>query len=77
MSQYSSNSNPDNRSLRIMLVDDDPLRASAVEESLRSSGAEVISIISSNSALLFQIEQHRPDVVLTAAGRLDPDAAAT
>ena len=50
--------------LRIMLVDDDADRASAVEASLQASGLEVVSIISSTSALLFQIEQHRPDVVL-------------
>lgn len=54
----------DNRPLRIMLVDDDAQRAAAVEQNLRASGAEVISVISSTSALLFQIEQHRPDVVL-------------
>jgi two-component system, response regulator / RNA-binding antiterminator len=47
-----------------MLVDDDPVRAASVEGSLRASGYEVLSIISSTSALLFQIEQHRPDVVL-------------
>jgi response regulator NasT len=47
-----------------MLVDDDVDRASQVEESLIASGFEVLSIISSNSALLYQIEQHRPDVVL-------------
>lgn len=47
-----------------MLVDDDPARAASVEGSLRASGYEVLSIISSTSALLFQIEQHRPDVVL-------------
>lgn len=47
-----------------MLVDDDPVRASSVGENLRASGFEVLSIISSTSALLFQIEQHRPDVVL-------------
>jgi response regulator NasT len=47
-----------------MLVDDDPVRAASVESSLRASGYEVLSIISSTSALLFQIEQHRPDVVL-------------
>lgn len=47
-----------------MLVDDDDQRAAAVEQSLRAGGAEVISVISSTSALLFQIEQHRPDVVL-------------
>lgn len=47
-----------------MLVDDDARRAAAVEQSLRAGGAEVISVLSSTSALLFQIEQHRPDVVL-------------
>ena len=47
-----------------MLVDDDADRASSVEESLRASGFDVLSIISSTSALLYQIEQHRPDVVL-------------
>jgi len=47
-----------------MLVDDDPLRTSVVEESLLASGYEVISIISATSALLFQIEQLRPDIVL-------------
>ena len=47
-----------------MLVDDDADRAASVEESLRASGFEVLSIISTTSALLFQIEQHRPDVVL-------------
>lgn len=47
-----------------MLVDDDPERAASVEAGLRASGFEVLSIISSTSALLFQIEQHRPDVVL-------------
>jgi len=47
-----------------MLVDDDAERAASVEESLRASGFEVISIISETAALLFQIERHRPDIVL-------------
>jgi response regulator NasT len=47
-----------------MLVDDDAARAASVEASLRASGFEVISIISATSALLLQIERHRPDVVL-------------
>jgi response regulator NasT len=50
--------------LRIMLVDDDAERASSLEESLRVLGFEVLSIVASTSALLFQIEQNRPDVVL-------------
>jgi len=47
-----------------MLVDDDVDRTSLVEECLVASGFDVLSIISSNSALLYQVEQHRPDVVL-------------
>lgn len=54
------------KALRVMLVDDDADRASAVEAHLQTSGFEVLSIISTTSALLFQIEQHRPDVVLIA-----------
>lgn len=45
-------------------MDDDDIRAACVEESLRASGFEVLSIISRPAALLFQIEQHRPDVVI-------------
>lgn len=45
-------------------MDDDADRASVVEESLRASGFDVLSIIASTSALLYQIELQRPDVVL-------------
>lgn len=47
-----------------MLVDDHPSRAQLVEEHLKAAGFEVLSVISSATGLLFQIEQHRPDVVL-------------
>jgi response regulator NasT len=47
-----------------MLVDDHPTRAQLVEENLKAAGFEVLSVISSATGLLFQIEQHRPDVVL-------------
>ncbi len=47
-----------------MLVDDDVERAAAVEQSLLRSGAAVLSIITDTSALLYQIEQQQPDVVL-------------
>lgn len=59
-------SEPSQKALRVMLVDDDVDRAAAIEAHLKSSGFEVLSIISTTSALLFQIEQHRPDVVLIA-----------
>ncbi len=50
--------------IRVMLVDDDPGRAQQVEAHLQAAGCEVLSSISSAAGLLFQIEQHRPDVVL-------------
>lgn len=50
--------------LRVMLVDDNPQRATMVEERLWASGFEVILVIPSAAGLLFQIEQNRPDVVL-------------
>jgi response regulator NasT len=60
------NTTAKSKNLRVMLVDDNADRASTVEASLRASGIEVLSVISTTSALLFQIEQHRPDVVLIA-----------
>ena len=47
-----------------MLVDDNPTRAQLVEERLWSSGYNVVAVIPSATGLLFQIEQHSPDVVL-------------
>jgi len=55
---------PKSSSVRVMLVDDHPTRAQLVEENLKAAGFEVLSVISSATGLLFQIEQHRPDVVL-------------
>lgn len=45
-------------------MDDDAVRAASVEEALRDAGCEVLSTIATTTALLFQIEQHSPDVVL-------------
>ncbi len=50
--------------IRVMLVDDHASRAQLVEENLKAAGFEVLSVISSAAGLLYQIEQHRPDVVL-------------
>lgn len=55
---------PKSSTVRVMLVDDHPTRAQLVEENLKAAGFEVLSVISSATGLLFQIEQHRPDVVL-------------
>lgn len=50
--------------LRVMLVDDNPQRATMVEERLWACGFDVILVIPSAAGLLFQIEQNCPDVVL-------------
>jgi response regulator NasT len=55
---------PQNTPIRVMLVDDHASRAQLVEEHLKSAGFEVLSVITSATGLLYQIEQHRPDVVL-------------
>ena len=52
------------KAIRVMLVDDNAERAQLVEEHLIAAGFEVLSIISSATGLLFQIEQHKPDVVI-------------
>ena len=53
-----------NKAIRVMLVDDHAERARLVEEHLIAAGFEVLSIISSAAGLVFQIEQHQPDVVI-------------
>lgn len=47
-----------------MLVDDRQDRIAMVEEKLWACGFEVVAVIPSAAGLLFQIEQHAPDVVL-------------
>ena len=51
-------------SVRVMLVDDLPERAATVENHLVAAGYEVVSRLPTASGLLFQIEQHRPDIIL-------------
>ena len=47
-----------------MLIDDDPARAASLEKHLLAAGYEVTAIITSTNAILFQIEQQKPDIVL-------------
>lgn len=59
--------------LSIMLVDDQPERATMVEEAMLAAGHNVLSIIPSATGLLFQIEQHQPDVILIDLDSPDRD----
>lgn len=47
-----------------MLVDDAPARAALLEQSLSDCGYQVICRLDSARGLLYQVEQHRPDVVI-------------
>jgi response regulator NasT len=55
---------PSPQSVRVMLVDDLPERAAIVNTHLVAAGYEVVSRLPTASGLLFQIEQHRPDIIL-------------
>ncbi|MCX2980735.1 ANTAR domain-containing protein [Halieaceae bacterium IMCC14734] len=57
-----TNCNPS--SPRVMVLDDTGERAAMVEISLAAAGFKVVSVLSSASGLLHQIEQHRPDVIV-------------
>lgn len=47
-----------------MLVDDQPQRAQMVGERLRAAGYNLLALLNSAEGLLFQVEKHRPDIVL-------------
>ncbi|MEH6636393.1 MAG: ANTAR domain-containing protein [Halioglobus sp.] len=59
--------------LRLILVDDDRNRASAVESKLQQVGFEVLSVIPTGSGLLYQMAQQNPDVVIIALDSPDRD----
>lgn len=59
--------------LRVILVDDDPSRASTVEIKLRGVGFDVLSVIPTGSGLLYQMAQQEPDVVIIALDSPDRD----
>ena len=52
------------QSVRVMLVDDLPERAAVVEQHLVAAGYEIVSRLPNASGILFQIEQHQPDIIL-------------
>ena len=62
-----------NRALRVILVDDDAVRATAVESRLRDVGFHVLSVIPTASGLLYQMAQQEPDVVIIALDSPDRD----
>ncbi|TDG16071.1 ANTAR domain-containing protein [Seongchinamella unica] len=59
--------------LRVILVDDDAARATAVESRLRDVGFDVLSVIPTASGLLYQMAQQEPDVVIIALDSPDRD----
>lgn len=61
------------QSLRLILIDDDHVRASAVEASLKQAGFTVLSVIPTGTGLLYQMAQQEPDVVIVALDSPDRD----
>jgi two-component system, response regulator / RNA-binding antiterminator len=61
------------RSLRLILIDDDRVRASAVESNLTQAGFTVLSVIPTGTGLLYQMAQQEPDVVIVALDSPDRD----
>jgi two-component system, response regulator / RNA-binding antiterminator len=61
------------QSLRLILIDDDRVRASAVESSLTQAGFTVLSVIPTGTGLLYQMAQQEPDVVIVALDSPDRD----
>lgn len=66
-------SQPSSQQLRLLLVDDDAERASAVESGLLASNFEVVAVIPTAGGLLYQMETHSPDIVLIALDSPDRD----
>ena len=66
---------PENLSnaLRLILVDDDQVRAAAVEEGLLAKGFEVLSVIPTAAGLLYQLAQLEPDAVIISLDSPDRD----
>ncbi len=60
-------------SLRLLIIDDDPVRASAVEASLAQANFTVLAVIPTGSGLLHQMAQQEPDVVIVALDSPDRD----
>lgn len=60
-------------SLRLILIDDDRVRASAVESNLTQAGFTVLSVIPTGTGLLYQMAQQEPDVVIVALDSPDRD----
>ena len=61
------------QALRLILVDDDRVRASAVEINLTQAGFTVLSVIPTGSGLLYQMAEQEPDVVIIALDSPDRD----
>lgn len=53
-----------NNAVRVMLVDELPVRAAAVKINLTEAGFDVVVCMLTAVGLLHQIEHHRPDVIL-------------
>lgn len=55
---------PEHDTLKVLLVDDEIVRAAMVEEALALDGHQVVCRLSSPASLNHMVQQHQPDVVI-------------
>lgn len=60
-------------SLRVILVDDEPLRAGLVKEALESNGFEVTAVFGTGAGIAAQVERLDPDVIIVDTDSPDRD----
>lgn len=60
-------------SLRVILVDDEPLRAKLVKEALETSGFEVVAAFGTGAGLSRQVQDLAPDVIIVDIDSPDRD----
>ena len=61
------------QSLRVVVMDDDPDRARAVEQALRADGVEVVAVLGSGLELLSRIDALAPDLLIADIDNPDRD----
>jgi response regulator NasT len=61
------------QSLRVVVMDDDPDRARAVEQALKADGVEVVAVLGSGLGLLSRIDALAPDLLIADIDNPDRD----
>ena len=61
--------------LRILVIDDDAIRASIIEEGLRDAGHQAVTILTEMRQLLRRVVEIDPEVIVIDLGKPEPRCA--